>query len=474
MFHHSGNRLTYHFHAGQLRAWNSRARFIAVLAGAQGGKTSFGPPWLLREIARCGPGDYLVVTPSFPLLEKKLLPEFLSLFQQQYALGHYTASPSRTFTFNASGESRLFGQASAVWTHGFDPASSPPTRVLFGYADDPESLESATVKAAWLDEAGQKKFRLGAWEAVLRRLSLHMGRVLITTTLYSLGWLKQKLWEPWCAGDPDVDVVRFDSIQNPAFPLVEFERARRDLPRWKFDLLYRARFTRPAGQIYDCFDRRPATEGGATCPRFTIPRDWPRFLGVDFGASNMAAVFYAQEPSTGRLYLYRTYHRGGLSVPGHVRALLHGEPGIPRAVGGSSGENDWRREFAAAGLPVRAPRLHDVELGIDRVYGAHQRGEIIVFDDLTEYLEEKESYARVLDPAGSPTDEIEDRHSYHLLDAERYVIGDVRAIARPVLRVGRVNLYGPPPTTNHSPLARPYRTDEEIEALLDAYDSQAP
>src|SRR5512140_626244 len=64
MLHHDGHRLVYHFHPGQLQAWNSTARFIAVLAGAQGGKTSFGPHWLLREIVRCGPGDYLIVTPS--------------------------------------------------------------------------------------------------------------------------------------------------------------------------------------------------------------------------------------------------------------------------------------------------------------------------------------------------------------------------------------------------------------------------
>ena len=69
-----------------------------------------------------------------------------------------------------------------------------PTSVLFGYAAEPESLESATAKAAWLDEAGQKRFRLASFEAILRRLSLAQGRVLLTTTPYDLGWLKQRLY----------------------------------------------------------------------------------------------------------------------------------------------------------------------------------------------------------------------------------------------------------------------------------------
>jgi hypothetical protein len=35
--------LKFNFHPGQLRAWDSDKRFILVLAGTQGGKTSFGP-----------------------------------------------------------------------------------------------------------------------------------------------------------------------------------------------------------------------------------------------------------------------------------------------------------------------------------------------------------------------------------------------------------------------------------------------
>lgn len=31
------------FHPGQARAWLSKARFVFMLAGTQGGKTSFGP-----------------------------------------------------------------------------------------------------------------------------------------------------------------------------------------------------------------------------------------------------------------------------------------------------------------------------------------------------------------------------------------------------------------------------------------------
>src|SRR4051812_38291451 len=58
-------------HPGQMRAHKSAARFVIVTAGTQGGKTWYGPHWLLREIHHQGPGDYLIVTPTFALLERK-------------------------------------------------------------------------------------------------------------------------------------------------------------------------------------------------------------------------------------------------------------------------------------------------------------------------------------------------------------------------------------------------------------------
>lgn len=396
------------FHLGQWRAWNSEKRFIAVLAGTQGGKTSFGPHWLYREIQRRGPGDYLVATPTFPLLELKALPEFKRLFEGWLHLGRYTGSPIRRFAFSEHGQRRTFG----------DSGERYATNVYFGHAQDPDSLESATAKAAWLDEAGQKKFRLSSWEAILRRLSLNLGRALLTTTIYNLGWLKQKFWDRFKANDPDVDVIRFRSLDNPAFPAEEWERARRDLPAWKFDMFYRAIFTRPAGLIYDSFDEKLHT-----CPRFPIPDDWPRYLGLDFGGVNTAGVFYAENPAGGKLYAYREYKAGSRTAKDHAVALLKGEPGIPTCVGGSKSEGQWRDEFRAGGLPVKPPTISDVEVGIDRVYGVHNRGELVVFDDLWGYLEEKMTYARALDEAGEPTEAIEDKNSFHFMDGERYILG---------------------------------------------------
>lgn len=211
-------KIRFNFHRSQLRAWDSDKRVVVICAGNQSGKTVSGPPWLHREIKRCGPGDYLVVAPTFKLLNKKALPQFLQLFETLLKLGRYNKS-EHVFNVSPEGEEKLFGSK-----------QDTPTVIFFGYAEDPESLESATAKAAWLDEAGQRKFKLASWQAILRRLGIHEGRVLITTTPYDLDWLKTKLYDPWKAGSELIDWINFESKDNPTFPITEWNRAKADLP----------------------------------------------------------------------------------------------------------------------------------------------------------------------------------------------------------------------------------------------------
>src|SRR5580765_5840004 len=129
-------KLRFTLHPGQSEAFESEKRYVLVLAGTQSGKTVLGPLWLRKEIQERGPGDYLVVTPTYPLLVKKALPEFLRLFQYRLKLGEYQAQ-QKVFTFSEAGCRREFGSVD----------KDVPTQVFFAHAQDPESLESATAKA---------------------------------------------------------------------------------------------------------------------------------------------------------------------------------------------------------------------------------------------------------------------------------------------------------------------------------------
>lgn len=444
-------RLKYYFHQGQYKAWNSSARVVGVLAGTQGGKTSFGPPWLYREMQRRGPGDYLVVAPTYPLLSKKLLPEFRRFFERYLDLGTYRGSPDRVFTISEEGQKKLWGSSGPDYE----------TFVFFGHAQDPDSLESATAKAAWLDEAGQKKFRLASYEALRRRLSIHQGRVLITTTPYNLGWLKQQIWDKRFTDE--IDIIRFESIMNPVFPRAEYDWAEENLPGWKFNLFYRAIFTRPAGIIYDCFD-----DETQKVPRFNVPAHWPRFWGLDFGPVNTVCNYYAHRPNSEDYVLYRIYKAGGRTAQEHYNAMIKGEPGPPKVVvGGSMSEGNWRTEFRAAGLPVREPDQPEVEVGINRVYGMHKQKRIFVQSHLDSYFEEIATYSRELDENDEPTEKIENKNSFHILDAERSIMGWINRKGKQ-FKTKRHDWRAA--QTAESEEFVPYRSEAEAEEVLKEYE----
>ena len=340
-----------------------------------------------------------------------MLPEFIRVFHTTLKLGRWWAAD------------KIYELADPATGKCADRSTDPMWgRVIFGSAKNADSLESATAKAAWLDEVGMDNFRIDAWEAILRRLSLSRGRCLLTSTIYNLGWIKHELYDPTMSGmRSDVDIVQFKSIDNPMFPEEEFYRAKRDLPAWKFKMFYEGEYARPAGMIYDCFD-----DELCVIPPREIPQNWPLYVGVDFGGVNMAALFIAEDPDTGDLYHFNEYLLGGKSIKQHAenfRSIVGGRPLL--WVGGARPEEQWRREFQEQGIPMSAPPISDVEVGIARVYAYHKQNKIFVFNTLKKYLDEKGSYARKLDENNNSTEEIEDKHSYHLMDAERVVVSSI-------------------------------------------------
>ena len=157
---------------------------------------------------------------------------------------------------------------------------------------------------AWLGECGQNGFRLASYEEILGRLSIHQGRVLLTSRPYTLGWMKQLLWDPWQAAKrnhPTIDIINFRSIDNPAFPKDEYYRVKKMMPPWRFSMLYDGLFSRPAGLIYGSFD-----EARHKIPRVAIPPEWPRFLGLDFGG--------VRPSSSPRSAMLTTSRRAGRSL----------------------------------------------------------------------------------------------------------------------------------------------------------------
>lgn len=430
------------FHPGQVRAWDSTARFVFMIAGSQSGKTAFGPWWLYREICWRGPGDYIAATSTYDLFKLKMLPTILDVFVNVLGIARYWAGIQLLelciHEYDRAADTWAPRRGEYLASNASDPMWA---RVILRSASSEGGLESATAKAAWLDECGQDEFTLDAWEAVLRRLSLTRGRVLGTTTPYNLGWLKQKIYDAWKAGDPDIDVIQFASIVNPAFPLEEFEARRARMDDWKFRMFYRGEFDRPAGLIYSAFIDQYRDEGGHKVKPFDLPRHWPRWVGVDPGAVHQAVVWLAHDIDSDVFYVYRESLQGGKSTAEHAGearrlAERNGEQVVLYLVGNKS-EVQQRLDWQAAGVAnVAPPPVWDVESGIDSIIRLFKEHRLFVFDTCAGLLDELGSYRRELDEAGEPTERIHQKDRFHRLDALRYAaVGVTHA---PAITVGRI------------------------------------
>ena len=381
--------------------------------------TAVGARMLLREIQRTAvPGErnhYLIVGPTLELLKRAALPQFDELV---HGLADYKGN-DHIYVFSREGAKRLCGFPGDI-------------RVYVGYATKPGSLEAATFKGVWADEAGQPEFLADSWEAIQRRTALHESRVFITTTPYTItGWLREFCRQIIEGERSDAELIRFRSIDNPMFSQDEYDRMRREWPDWKFKMFCEGEFAKPSGAIYDCFDDE------CIVPDFEIPDSWPRHIGVDFGQVNTACVFVAEDPQ-GVLYVYGDYLTGGRSAAEHAAAMSRKGLGSFRpldseweqtfgvCIGGSWSEDDWRTDYITAGLPLVRPPIKDVEVGITRVYRQLKNRTLRVFKSCSRTIDQLNGYSRKVDERGEPTEDIADKAKWHLCDSVRYIVGTLR------------------------------------------------
>lgn len=380
-------KFTYELHPGQVRAFDSEAQYVAMIAGTGGGKTWFGPIWLAREIAKDPKGDYLAVSPTYPMLKDILLPRALEILNDWHG-GTYK-SMEKVYYLKGGG------------------------RVLFRSADRPLSMEGVHVNAVWLDEAGQ--MRSEAWHVAQRRVGFHKGRILITTTPYFLNWLKTDIYDRWKEGDPAIDVIQFGTAENPYYPREQIEVARRTMPDWMFRMFYLGEFVKPEGLVYQDFEA-----GVHVVKPFEIPSDWKRIIGMDFGYNNpMAAVWLAID-NDGNVYAYREYYErqklprdAALDLvklsQGEQIDTIFVDPSAPVLI------EELRRQGFNATAANNA-----VKEGIVAVAGLLREKRLFFFRGLKNTLDEIESYR--WKKVNDKTQEEPEKEYDHAMDALRYAI----------------------------------------------------
>lgn len=290
------------------------------------------------------------------------------------------------------------------------------SQLLFGSAENPNSLEGVHLECAWIDEAGMMP-RL-AWDVAQRRTGRVGAPILITTVPYFEGWLKKEVYDAWVKGDPDIDWISCRSKDNPTYSEAEIERMRRTMRPEKFEIFYEGKWARASGLIFP----DPGDEDLIVEP-FDIPDEWPQFAGHDWGMNAPTTGVWGRLSPDDVLYLVAEYEENEMTIDQHIENW--GRMGVldcDEAWGDPATPEVWVRG-GELGYPVTKAQ-NAVLAGVDSVYSRLITGRLKVFRGMKQWIDHRATYRW----ATAPHDEevlldrpLKPQPAEHLMDATRYL-----------------------------------------------------
>jgi PBSX family phage terminase large subunit len=244
-------------HKFQQEAWDAledeKIREVALLAGIQSGKTSFGALATTKKIGvlrnKHKDCNFIVAADTYKTLSQSTVPTLLKFTNQ--GLGIYNQQRQE---IELKGGGKIYLRTST----------------------DPWSVEGIPNCAfAWVDESGKcsKLFQTN----ILGRVARLSGQALYTSTPYAMNWLYHDVEKPFLSGErKDIHLVRFSSADNPSFPREEFERQRQILDSRMFRMKYMGVHERMQGLVYE-------TPDDVFVEADQLPKNTRYFAGVDWG-----------------------------------------------------------------------------------------------------------------------------------------------------------------------------------------------
>ena len=277
--------------------------------------------------------------------------------------------------------------------------------IYFISAESYESMQGIHADFVIMDEGGL--FKKPVLDTALQRLAFKAGQLAIFSTPYSsFHWLKIIVYDGWLEGDKKIAVFNPKSSSNPFYPLSEIERAKEMLPRWKFDMFFEAKFTRPAGLIF---------EEVTYVKPFQIPSGWVYFRGLDFGYNNPNAIMnLVLDPNTENVYVVGEWKRSQTTIDDLERVLKQGAGMIYADPAGK----DALETLKARGMPISNAKK-DVLAGLSFLDGMFRSKKLLIFDNLVQLKDELNSYTWEVDKNEQLLDR-PTKHNDHLIDALRY------------------------------------------------------
>ena len=381
----------------QERVLWSKNKYSIAATGIQWGKTTIGVLRLKLAMHKYtnAEDNFLVTSPTFPILVQSTLPPFLNLNED---MGEYNKKDN-CFKIDNGG---------TVW---------------FRTGRDPNSVVGITnIKHILCDEAGL--YTRHFWDNIEGRGSFWGAPITIVTSPYNLGWLYTDFIRPYRNGDEytrqETTLIQAKSIENPYFNKEEYERQKRKMDQRRFNMMFGGDFSKASGLVYHNFD----ADKRSIAP-LNFPNGTRFFAGVDWGYTDPATIVVRALFENGNHYDVAEYCASEKRISelvdeaGRLKRLFdierfYCDPSRPENID----------EFNAHGLGAVAAE-NAIIAGIDYHFELIQTKRYKIFNSLKNCLTEYEMYhypdPKDLRPDQDSKDQLPVDANNHCMDAIRYV-----------------------------------------------------
>jgi hypothetical protein len=445
--------------APQLRALESTAKYTFCFAGTGGGKTAIVPlklySWIL---SKGGKGRYLIVSPTIPTFEQSQLKQHIKSVFADTPLQGVWSDQKKTYTIPSGAEI-------VVRTAQTDA--------------DVKALTGGQYDGVALDECWA--LSKGVWEEVRRRSNILDAPVFGVTTPNVDGWLFAEIQTEHDADNPDYQVIRWATQDNPVKDVAEHQKfldsELAKLGEATFRRMYCGEFTRLEGLVFPAFSDPKAPEYPVVTAE--LPSPPARFFGmIDWGyRPDPAAILICAECENGNSYIVEEafeYEKTHAELAAIAKGLVD-RWGVKDDGSGTTrgrfigfacdaSRPEAVKAFRQFGLTIRKRKVDDILAGLTITDSWFRANRLFVFDTCKNLIRECRAYQWNKDRAGD-LKQVASEKNNHAIDALRYGISTFKYHDKPITPV-----YEPPTEQEEQAklerlgLLRPVEDMKEIEA----------
>lgn len=289
------------FGPGASKVFTTDARFIIAMGGQRGGKTTVGAYWdisqalqMREEMTPKGmkvtPPTGIICAPTYDQLNQATLYRF---FEEFPSIRRYYQQYKKEINIPIAKDS---------------DGKQMNSRILTRSLEDYDKLRG--IKCWWIHMDEGDGASEAAWDVLEGRVADTRGKILVTSTIYRNSWINRKIYQPLRAGRrTETEIVTWPSIDNPAFPVEEWERLKKELDPIVFAREYESKFVFESGLVYGdilkygVIDEVPeGVEMLAT------------FYGLDYGLNDPTVILFMGYGSDGCWYVLQEYGQEMMSV----------------------------------------------------------------------------------------------------------------------------------------------------------------